>query len=180
VMNSVVNGDIDAETAKDLLTNILPKSKEQKSLLADPIITRFEKSIRDVITKNELSDNFADQRAFRSSEATSAFLRGMIEFKQTKPDANQLEFLKYAKDFQKEILEIYREDDSEPLPNVDLEQSDPTKNALFRDAAALDQAIDEYNATQGSSGKLKAIAQQYQMDPTSLINAQKKLFKPKP
>jgi hypothetical protein len=39
-------------------------------------------------------------------------------------------------------------------------------------------AIEEFNKTEGKSGKLQAIAQQYQMDPYDFIAAQKKLLPP--
>jgi hypothetical protein len=175
VMMAVTNQEIDAETAKDLLVNLIPKAKEQKSLLTDPAINRFEKSIAAVITKNELSDNFADQRAFRASEATSQFLMGMMDFKEKNPKATQLDILKHGRELQKEILEIYREDDAEPLPNVELK--DTETKSLFAKPEDLDLAIQEFNKTQGTSGKLRAIADKLQVDPMKLITDQKLLFK---
>lgn len=181
VENAVSDGEIDAETAKDLLVNLMPKAKEQKSLLSDPAVTRFEKSITAAITKNELADEFSDQRTFRASEATTQFLMGMMDFKDKNPKATQLDILKHGRELQKEILEIYREDSAEPLPNVDLNANDPTKNALFSSSEALVLAIEEFNKTEGKSGKLAQIAQQYQMDPRSFIAAQQKLLPtPKP
>jgi hypothetical protein len=155
----------------------ITKGRDNKALVQDPIVRRFEKSISAVITKNELADEMADQRAFRASEATAFFLQDMIHFKRLNPTAGPLELLKRAKEAQKEALEIFREDAAEPLPEVDLDKMDPTKNALFRDGPSLDLAIQEFNATKGTSGKLKAIAEQYRMDPNAFINAQKALFK---
>lgn len=169
--------EIDADTAKSLITDLIPKAKEQKQVINDPNVARFLRQIESTITKNELADEFADQRNYRASEATSAFLLDMIKFKASNPNAGQLELIKRGRELSKEILELYREDSAEPLPNVNLDKADPTRNTLFRDAKAFDEAVDEYNKTRGKSGKLAMLAQRYQMAPISLINAQKALLR---
>jgi len=125
-----------------------------------------------------LADEFADQRTYRASVAQTAFLQEMLHYREMNKDAGPLDLLKKAQEVQKTVLEIYREDSSEPLPNVDLNQIDPTKDGIFADGDALKKAIEEYNATEGKSGKLKSIAEKYQMDPVALYNAQTRILPP--
>ena len=190
VMSSVTNGTIDADTAKDLLTNVIPKSKEQKSLLNDPAVTRYVKSIGDIITKNELADDFADQRQFRASEATSTFLQGMMQYKEANPKATMKDLLREGRELQKEILELYREEGAEPLPNAQgqaegrQKATEPVKvdagtarsQPLFKSAQELQAAIAEAAQTGGASGRLKDLADLYKIDPVELMTAQMSLY----
>ena len=178
VAQRVQHGEIDAETAKDLLTTHIPKGREGKSMTKDDVVVRYEKTINDAITKNNLSDDMAPGRVYRASVARGTFLEGMITYKKLNPNADSLMILRHAKDLSKEVLDLYSETSAEPLPNVDLNHLDPTKNALFIDHVSLNSAIQEYNDSRGKSGKIKAFANAYQMSPESLIGAQAPLLPP--
>lgn len=174
VMQAGDQGLIDYSTIKDLVNVQIPKGKENKSFIKDPVIVKFEKAISDTITKNELSDDFSDGRKSRATEATTKFLQGMIQYRASNPDASELDQIRYAKDFHDAILDIYREDGAEPLPDVSLENKDPTKDTFFKDTVDLDDAIKEYNKS--GKGKLKALADTYQMTPEAFAGAQQRIY----
>jgi hypothetical protein len=175
VVNAVHGGDIGAESAKELF-DLTRKAHENKGITQDPIVTIFSKDITNVITKNGFSGEGADQMAYRASKANETFLKGMIRFKELNPKADQLQIIKHGAELKDGILNAYRVDSSEPLPPVNFNAMDPTRFPMFPDRASLNEAIQEFAQTGGSSGKLKTLADMYQMRAHSFISAQSRLF----
>lgn len=187
VHDAINNHEIDFETAKDLLTNHIPKAKENKSIFRDPTVSDAYKNLRMAITKNDSQGDDADVLAGRANSAGTSFLKAMIQYKRLKPDALESDVLDYASSYSQKLLKIYG-----PPPDVqkngqvtpseaplDLNTSDPTKDKLFPDARAFKDALAEAQTAGLSSGKIKALADIYQMTPSALIRSQKALYQEK-
>lgn len=190
VKDAIVNHEIDYDTAKDLLTNHIPKSKENKSIFRDPTVSDGYKNLRMGITKNEDQGEDAGVLAARANAAGALYLKAMIQYKRLKPDALESEVLDYATDYSQKLLKIYGappevskingvETVLPPDAPLDLNKSDPTKDKLFPDARAFNAALLEAQTAGLSSGKLKALADIYQMTPSALIRSQKALYQEK-
>ncbi len=191
VVAAVKTRQIDADTAKDLLTNHIPKAKENRSIASDPLLRDIRGMIRMAITKNDSQGEDADILASRAATAEVSFLRSMLEYKTKKPDALEGDVLDYAERQRERLTRIYgrppeitKDGSIIETGAGDISKSDPTKDKLFMDARELDAAIVEAEASNGASGKLRALADTLGVDIQELLNAQLALFEsstqPKP
>lgn len=183
VVSAVKTRQIDADTAKDLLTNHIPKSKENRSIASDPLLRDIRGMIRMAITKNDSQGEDADILASRAATAEVSFLRSMLEYKTKKPDALEGDVLDYAEKQRDRLTRIYgrppeitKAGEMIDTGAGDITKSDPMKDKLFMDARELDAAIVEAEASNGTSGKLKALADTFGVDIQELLNAQLTLF----
>lgn len=196
VQHHVSAGEIDSDTAKDLLTTHIPKGRENKSVVSDPMVARFSSGMKKIIIGNELSIGFKDSRYALAEQADEMFLRGIMGFKEQKPKATPRELMEEAKALRDSILaEPEFRPDAEPLPNasgaveqrrqaeeppVPVDASVPKQTFIFKSPDDLKQSLDEFVKTGGASGRIKDLAHLYKMTPNEFVAAQRALLnKPK-
>jgi hypothetical protein len=196
VIQAVADRQIDADTAKSLLTDLIPKAKEHKAIIEMPVIRRASGDIRKVIVGNELSDNFKNDRYELAAQADEMFQVGILQWAAENPkEAKDIEkVLNKASSLRKAILETPGFlPDAEPLPDIkgDLEKqaqenapvkvnADTAKSQfLFKSVDDMNAALAEAAQTKGQSGRLKELADLYKIDVAELAAAQKALLRSK-
>ena len=193
VRQAVANREIDADTAKSLITDLIPKAKEHKVIIEMPAVRRTSEGLKKVILGNEMSSNFKEARYSLAEQADEMFSVGMVKWASQNPkEAQDTEaVLNKAASLRKAILSIPEFlPDAEPLPDVKatLERqaqenapvqvnADTAKSQfLFQSAEELNAALAEAQKTKGQSGRLADLARLYKIPVAELSAAQKSLI----
>lgn len=172
-------GEIDYDTLKDLLVNQIPKAKEYKSITRDPMVSQIRQNIRMTITRNEDQGMDAEALAKKANIAEAYFYKAMINFKAT--PRTEMEVLEYGNKLSTEVIKLSKLNDPEkPNEPLDLEDKDPTRDRIFEDEKQFKEALEEAGDSDGTSGILRTLADQYQMTIENFIAAQRAVFKARP
>ncbi len=197
VTTAVEDGRIDADTAKDLLTNHMPKGKGMKDVFQDPMIIRISNGMKSTIKGNDM--NFTIRGSALAEQAEEVLMRGMSSFKEQHPKATSKEIWKEATELRQMILEQpeFREGDTTPLPNakdalqkrqaqetVDNRAVSPSpeiaaKVPLFKTRSELQSAWAEFAAQPKdapATGRLAELARLYKLSPAELVKMQHSLI----
>lgn len=191
VIDAHREGKISSEVAKDLMKN-LERSKEFRSPLREPVIHELHKAVGTAVRGNDAT--FTEAKAVLSARAQNEFLRMMINYKQTNPQASELETLKYARSVQEEIIKTFAPEAIDAAADATVltpqsamtlpPETVPWQTRPIFDEQAMTAAVAEYNASKGKSGVLVQMAQRLNIPAADLYRAQHALVlgpkKPKP
>jgi hypothetical protein len=190
VLDAQRHGSISLSTATKLAENI-DRSKEFRSTLRDPTIQELHKNLGMVIKGSDT--DFKNTDAINAGRAQNAFLEGMTNFKRDNPKASDLDIIKHGRALQKELIDTYANGAAIDAGNA-IEIT--SKNVLIADPSSVDwerkaifkpdeirKAVEEYNATRGTSGVLVSAANHVGVPVADFYKAQVRLSstpKPKP
>lgn len=189
VVSAVKTRQIDADTAKDLLTNHIPKAKEVTAFTKDPEVARGSSRLRQVIIGNENSMGYKNERYSLANEAELLYLRGMKNYIDSAKDRSPKERATFELDkieFSQKLIQTIQNipeflDSADKIPSAlnNMEsrtQPDPAQAPLFENQQSFEQSLSEYLESGGSSGKLFDFAKKYGVDPMKLIEDQTRLI----
>jgi hypothetical protein len=194
VMDAQRLGLINAATAKDLAKNI-ERSKEFRTVLRDPTINELHKSLGQQIRGSD--STYTEANAINGARAQNQFLKALMTYKKDYQDSHNgsdpsdLDMLKYGRDYQQQLIEIYAPDAVDQASET---MKLDAKSALLLDPEQVDwnrkpiltsQDITEYNTNKGQTGTVVDLAQHLNVDVRKLYMAQLRIHqaeaaKPKP
>lgn len=183
LMDAYRQGTINQATLKKLASE-LPRAEQMRGVLGNPIVAEMDRGIGMAIRGNE--NDYKPEAAVRALHAQGQFKSLMIDFLNKNPNATQLDILRHAGDARDTILKAYIPDDFEGAVNRPLnpemalqlprESIEWNRKPVFASEQELQEAVAEYDASRGTTGRLARLLGHLGVSGRELISAQLAVF----
>jgi hypothetical protein len=182
IMDEWSRGNISYETAQKLIGDV-DKARDFRNPTRDGVIVDMAKNLEGAIRGNQF--DFDGSKGVKAARASAAFYQGVFKFGQAHPNALQSEINAEAQKLQEQLFKLYMPDEAKDSTATGMNPENAGlvapeavdwQSQVIYDKPSLAKDLAEFQATQGKSGRLVALAARWGTDPLTLAKAQRALL----